>query len=59
MDAGAGADVGALIGDFAVVAGAVGRLAVDTAADVVVEREPAPVDTAVVVVDVGAGLRPK
>ena len=47
MDAGAGVDVGALIGDLA------------DAADVVVEGERAPVDTATAVVDVGAGLRPR
>ena len=50
-----GVDAGARIGDVAVVAGAVGR----PAADVVDETEPAPVDTAVVVVGAGAGLRPK
>ena len=47
MDAGAGVDVGALIGDLA------------DAADVVVEGERASVDTATAVVDVGAGLRPR
>ena len=54
-----GVDAGARIGDVAVVAGAVGRPVVDTAAEVVVETGPAPVDTAVVVVGAGAGLRPK
>ena len=59
MDAGAGADVGALIGDLAVAAGAVGRPAVDTAADVVGEEELAAVDTASAVVDARAGLSPR
>ena len=47
MDAGAGVDVGALIGDFA------------DAADVVAGGERAPVDTAAAVVNAGAGLRPR
>ena len=59
MDAGAGAAVGALIGDLAVAVGAVGRPAVDTAADVVGEEELAAVDTASAVVDAGAGVRPR
>ena len=47
MDAGAGAAVGALIGDLAVAVGAVG------------EEELAAVDTASAVVDAGAGVRPR
>ena len=54
-----GAEVGALIGDAAVVAGAVGRPVVDAAADVVAEEELAPFDTATAAVVVGAGLSPR
>ena len=61
MDAVVDVDVGARIGDVAVVAHAVGRPAVDTAADVVAEGEVAPVDTATAAAAVaaGAGLSPR